>query len=83
MKYEYFSDSRVALDREIRDHPELMELLANHPVAEFEIRLSEVAAYCGLVLHGDYLQSDLDALCDHLVGKLRMKKIAPNIITLN
>jgi len=82
-RIEYFSESRIELNRRIQDHPKLVELLQAHPVEEFEIRLSEVAAYCGIVLDGDYLQSDLDGLCDVLIQKLEMMKVAPSIITLN
>lgn len=78
---EMFHEDRIALDREIQNHPALMERLVNHPADEFEMRLAEIAAYCEVVLHGDYLAKDLDHLCGVLVKKLRAK--SSPIIILN
>lgn len=71
---EFFSDSRIALNHEIVEHPELCVLLANHPAQEFEIRLAEIAAYCEVVLDDWYTPKDLDKLCDILWNKLREKR---------
>lgn len=67
---EFFSESRIALNREVRYHPELIERLQEHPANEFEIRVAEIAAYCAVILDGDYTPSDLDKLCDILYWKL-------------
>lgn len=69
----YFSESRIALAREVHNHPELLKLLANHPAAEFEIKLAEIATYCDVILDGDYTPADLDGLCDLLIRKLKQK----------
>jgi hypothetical protein len=71
---EMFHENRIALDREILEHPKLMELLKNQPHDEFEMRLAQIAAYCSVVLHGDYLQKDLDDLCGVLHKKLYEKR---------
>ena len=77
----YFSDSRIALARELRNHPELCKLLANHASDEFEIKLAEIATYCEVILDGDYSPADLDGLCDLLIRKLKQK--LSGIILLN
>lgn len=71
---EFFSDSRIALNHEVTEHPELCALLANHPAQEFEIRLAEIASYCDVVLDDWYTPNDLDKLCDTLWNKLREKR---------
>ena len=71
---EFFSDSRIALNREVIEHPTLCELLSKHPPQEFEIRLAEIAAYCDVVLDDWYTPADLDKLCDILWNKLREKR---------
>lgn len=71
---EFFHPARIALDREIPKHPELVDLLQNHPVNEFEIRLAEVAAYCDILLDGDYTGADLDGICDACVKVLVAKR---------
>lgn len=77
---EYFHPNRQALQEEVRNHPELVQQLADlepgTPETEFETRLAAVATYCNVLLDGDYLQSDLDEICGHLVQKLRAKRIA-------
>jgi len=77
---EMFHENRIALQVEIKKHPELMERLANHQQDEFEICLAEIASYCDVLLHGDYLPSDLDGLCGVLVKKL-MEKRTPLILS--
>lgn len=66
VRLEFFSESRVFLDREVKHHPNLQALLDNHPPHEFETRLTQVATYCGIVLHGDYSQKDFDSICEKL-----------------
>lgn len=69
-----FSEPRIALNREVANHPELMELLQKHPANEFEIRLAEIASYCEVILDGVYSQMELDKLCDILYKKLIQKR---------
>ena len=71
---EYFSPQRLALQQEVMQHPELMTLLANHGGAEWETKLAEIAAYCGVILDGAYLPEELDNLCDILIRKLQEKR---------
>ena len=70
VQQEMFSDARIALHQEIRNHPELIKRLNNHPVDEFEVRMAEVCNYCEVILHGDYLPSDFDNIADICVKKL-------------
>ncbi len=75
LKIEMFHEDKVQLNLEVQKHPDLMKLLANHPAGEYEIQLAEIAGYCGIALHGDYLPSDLDRLCGLLVKKLMEKRL--------
>ena len=71
---EMFHQNRIDLQLELKHHPILVELLQNHPQEDFEILLAEVARYCDVILHGDYLPSDLDRLCGILHKKLFEKR---------
>lgn len=71
---EYFPQKRIDLDREIRHHPELMELLQQQEANEFEVRLVVIATYCEVILHGDYMQERLTSLCGELHKKLLAKR---------
>lgn len=81
VRLEFFPESRIALSREVAEHPPLLELLQKHPQAEFEIILAEIASYCEIVLDGTYSQEDLDKLCDILFKRLRAKR--SSILLLN
>jgi hypothetical protein len=59
-------------------HPQLEKLLANHPVNEWEIKLAEIAAYCGVLLNDTYHPEDLNKLGFILAGRLEvLREIAP------
>jgi len=81
VKLEFFPESRIALSREVAEHPPLLELLKKHPQAEFEIIIAEIALYCDVALDGNYTQEDLDKLCDILFKRLRTKR--SSILLLN
>ena len=72
--FQMFSQHRLDLAQEVKQHPTLMEFINNHPQDEFEIILSEIAAYCEVGLDGDYTPSDLDGLCKVLYEKLVGKR---------
>jgi len=58
-----FPQEMIDLQREIKMHPELVELLQNHPVDELEIRIAQICAYVAVALDGHYLESDLANIC--------------------
>lgn len=67
-------DELIALNTELRNHPVLMQLLANHQrnddVNEWETKLAEIAVYCEVILDGEYLPEDVQRLCGILHKKL-------------
>ena len=69
-----FPESFIALNRETAEHPVLMERLANHQMAEWEVKLAEIANYCEVVLDGDYMPEDIDNICNILYRKLVAKR---------
>ena len=73
MHLEFFPDSYIALSQELPNHPELCTLVAKHPASETELRIAEIAAYCGVALDGYYTPEDLDKLCHILWKKLKDK----------
>lgn len=78
---DFFHQNRIDLDREIHNHPELLESLVNQEANEFEMRVAVIAMYCEVILHGDYLPSDLDKLCGILYKKLVEKRV-PIILSI-
>ncbi len=69
--FEYFPAARVALNREVKYHPELMKLLiAYNPVTQFPDMIGEIAAYCGIMVDGTYTPKQLDDMCDVLYREL-------------
>ena len=71
---EFFSASKIALSRETKLHPELSEKLACYAPSDFENKLAETAAYCGVMVDGTYMPSEIDRLCEILLRKLQAKR---------
>lgn len=66
-----FPGEIIELQREIlHHHPELQERLANHPAAEWEIKLAEIAVYCEVILDGTYMPEEIQRLAGILNRKL-------------
>ncbi len=65
-----FHEELIHLNQEIANHPKLMELLANHPMAEWEIKMAEIALYCEVIVDGDYLPEEMKKLAGILYRKL-------------
>ena len=80
--HEYFPDGVIALNKELASgyHGALMQKLDNHPSAETEIRLAEIASHCSVVLNGVYGPAQIDELAAILAGRLEvLRELAPTI----
>jgi hypothetical protein len=80
---EMLPDEWFFLQKEMARHPELLRRLEHHPPEDMEIRLAEVASYCGVILDGFYTPEDQTKLCGILIKKLELMHIAPSIITIH
>lgn len=80
MTLEFFPEGLIALQKELATgyHPKLVKLLANHPPNEWEIKIAEIASYCGILLDDTYQKEDFDHLGRILAGRLEvLREIAP------
>jgi hypothetical protein len=73
-KLDFFSDALIALNREVSKHPDLVELLQKQELRDMEVRLAEVAAYCGVALDGDYYPADINNIADICTRRLMEKR---------
>jgi hypothetical protein len=86
--FEIFPDEILALDKELNTgyHPRL-DFIRQYPTDEIDIKLAQIAAYCEVVLDGDYSLKDRMKLCKILTEKLILKREDPNaskiIISIN
>lgn len=71
---EYFSEEYIQLQKEIANHPTLVDILSNQPNPTLEVRLAEVATYCEVILNGDYLPVELQRLATLLTARLIKKR---------
>ncbi len=69
-----FPEPFIQLNQEIVYHPKLQALLANHPMAEWEIKLAEICLYCEVIVDGTYLPEELEKLCVILRDRLILKR---------
>ena len=76
----FFSSVRQALNKEVTQHPALGELLRNHPASEFELRLAEIAKFCGVALDGEYYGDDIDNICSLCLDELKKRSSVSHII---
>jgi hypothetical protein len=82
MHIEMFPEVFIELQREIQHHESLLISLLQLPKdSPMEMKLGEVAAYCDIVLDGDYTQKDVENLCKVLLKKLAQKR--SSIIIVN
>lgn len=70
-----FPEPLIALNREVLNHPKLMEYLGNHESAEWEIKIAEICLYCEVIVDGIYLPEEMENLCSILVGKLIERRV--------
>lgn len=73
LQYEMFPEELIQLRIEINNHPDLLVILAGQADKDVYIQIAEIAAYCGIVLDGDYTRDDIIGLCktclEHLIRK--------------
>lgn len=82
-KFEMFPEGYIALNKELATglHPKLEKLLANHPADDVDVKLSEIALYCAVVLDATYTLAERDKLCFILAGRLEaMREMPSNIV---
>jgi hypothetical protein len=70
-----FSPVRNALNREIINHPQLMEKLRQQPIADFEEKLALISAYCGIAVDGEFTQKEVDTLCELCLKELKKRNV--------
>ena len=75
MIYEYFPEDLNALRQEIDNHPDLLVILSVQQDKDVYIQLAEIAAYCGIVLDGEYTRDALIKLCGIMVNQLQSRRI--------
>ncbi len=74
LKYELFPEVMNQLRVEIDHHPKLLEILHNQPDKNIYVAIQEIAAYCEILLNGDYDKDDILKLAEKLVWRLRAKR---------
>lgn len=75
-KLDYFPEELNALRVELANHPDLMARLVAQEDKDVYVQISEISAYCGVLLDGDYSRQDIITLCGKLTDQLRAKRIA-------
>lgn len=71
----------IELNRELSHyewHPDLVEIMLNlDPASTFAERLGHIAAYCDLIVDGQYMPDDIAKICGELVRRLKEKRVMP------
>jgi hypothetical protein len=88
MIFEIFPQEYLDLQAELASgfHPKIVAIISVYPAEEIDIKLAQIAAYCEVVLDGDYDINDRVKLAGVLTKKLMEKREYPeaqNIILLS
>lgn len=75
MNYELFPTEIIELQREIQNHPFLIEVLNELEADDWTMRLACIAAYCEIILDGVYNRTEILILCDTLTRRLKEKRV--------
>lgn len=75
-RIEMFPDEFFEIQKELRHHPELMARLTQQTDKDIYIQMNEVAAYCNVVLDGDYDLTDMTELCRLCIERLQRMRVA-------
>ena len=67
-----FPQEYIDLNKELatQRHPKIQAILAGYPTDEIDIKLAQIAAYCEVMLDGDYDLAARMKLCKILTEKL-------------
>ena len=71
---EFFPEPLNQLRQEIDHHPDLLTILSIQSDKDVYIQISEIAAYCDIVLDGTYTRDDIVQLCELCVKRLQAKR---------
>ncbi len=71
---EYFPDELNALREEIDFHPQLQAILAGQADKDVYVHIAEIAAYCNILLAGDYTRDDIIELCGKFTEELKKRR---------
>lgn len=66
----FFPDEALALNKEVQNHPKLVEQLSSQGNKDFIVLLAEIAAYCAIALDGAYDEADIKNICRHCTDRL-------------
>jgi len=84
-----FPEGIISLQQELATglHPKLYEILSrfNFRPDDWELILSQVAVYCGVVLDGTYCEEEISKLGFILAGRLEVLRELPaaqNVLTI-
>ena len=76
--FELFPQEYIDLNKELLTpyHPKL-DFIQQYPMDEIDIKLAQIAAYCEVMLDGDYTLENRIKLCKVLTEKLISKREIP------
>ena len=67
---EMWSEAKIALGRELNNHPKILEEIEAADVDDYPNLLATVAAHFNIIMEGYYAPLQLDILADKLYHKL-------------
>lgn len=76
MYHEMFPPVFLALQEEIQNHQALLVNLLQLPKdSSMEMKLAEVAAFCGIILDGFYNEEQVMEICEECIKRLKQARV--------
>lgn len=69
-----FSQAKLAMIQECKEHPILMDHLAQYEADDWGGAIGEIAAYVGICMEGNYMPMELERLYDMCTFKMKEKR---------
>lgn len=73
--FDYFPQELIDLRLEITKHPDLLKILHEQEDKDVYIQILEIAAYCKILVMGEYTRDDMLNLCKMLTEKLMSMRV--------
>lgn len=73
-KFELYEQELQDLNREVMFHPDLQKILQGQEEKDLYVQIADIAAFCEIVLEGDYTKEDILKLCVVLTKHLYSRR---------
>lgn len=79
----FFPPEFIELNKEVSNHPDLMDKLTQMGTTEWLVRFLRIATWCKIAVEGEYTEEDLRKIaimCTHRLIEMRTIVVNPGVL---